>query len=164
MIVKAAMLTAALLGAAGTGAAGAEPAAGQQETAPAAQPAPAAAIPPTPAQRAEALAFTNHPFVLGEWKVAEAQRPLMRCVQISSGTRTDVATGAVEQISKISNRCSFPVRFVGEVGKGNEAMTVCAAELRVKTVMLPEQEFDLPGVTGGNCFRDVETLAAETIE
>jgi hypothetical protein len=88
----------------------------------------------------------------------------MRCVQILSGTRTEVETGEVQQISKIANRCSFPVRFVGEVGKSDSSWKVCVAELRVKTLMLPEGEYDLPDMAGGNCFGDVELLAAEPVE
>jgi hypothetical protein len=175
MIIKSAALTAALLTAACAEARDGQPLAEPRDAQAAAQPAPAAAptmtatpatIAPLPsaAQRDEALAFTDHPFVLGTWKIAEANRPLMRCVQILSVTRTHQATGEVEQLSKIGNRCSFPVRFIGEVGKSDESRTVCVAELRVKTLMLPNEDYDLPDVKGGNCFRDVELVAAETGE
>lgn len=179
MTIKAAALVAASLTAACAQARdGDQPIAPPEAKAPAAPapapsagtppPAPAATVTPAPtptaAQRAEALAFTDHPFVLGSWKIPEANRPLMRCVQIMSGTRTDVATGEVERISKIGNRCSFPVRFIGEVGKSDAARTVCIAELRVKTLMLPEGDYDLPDMQGGNCFGDVELVAAETGE
>jgi hypothetical protein len=113
---------------------------------------------PTAAQLQEARAFPDHPFVLGLWKVPEAHRPLMRCVQIGTVTRTDVATGESTKATKLSNRCGFPIRFTGTVGKKDSSGTICVAELRPTGLLPPDDGFDLPGVDGGNCFDDIEEL------
>jgi hypothetical protein len=163
MFRRTAILTLALLSAACAEARQNGQATQNQDVAAAAQPAPdagASAGAPSPRQRDEALAFTNHPFVLGIWKVPEAHRPMMRCVQISSGTSTDLQTGEVEHVSRLSNRCTYPIRFTGEVGKSDASGTVCVPGLRAKTVLIPGGDFDLP-VRDGNCFRDIEELAVE---
>jgi hypothetical protein len=113
---------------------------------------------PTAAQLEEARAFPNHPYVLGLWKIPEAQRPLMRCVQIGTVTRTAVATGESTKATKLSNRCGFPIRFTGTVGKKDVSGTICVAELRPTGLLPPGDGFDLPGVDGGNCFDDIEEL------
>ena len=114
---------------------------------------------PNSAQLDEARAFKDHPFVLGQWKVLDANRPLMRCVQISSGSVTDLETGEVTRLSRISNRCSFPIRFIGEVGKVDGSGTVCVPELRAIATLPPHQALDIPQIEVGNCFRDIEDLS-----
>lgn len=164
-MVTRAMLALALLSAAcGEAPQGAQAKAGQSETGPApgASELPASAGTPSAAQLDEALAFADHPFVLGRWMVPEAHRPLMRCVQIGSGTRTNLETGEVTRATKVWNRCSFPIRFTGTVGKKDESGTICVPELRPTGVLLPDDGFDLPQVMGGNCFDDVEELAVDT--
>ncbi len=151
MIVNGFFLAAALLSSAGA------------ESQASGQPAPAVAtvvgIAPDETQRKEALDFQDHPFVLGTWKILEAHRPLMRCLQLASGTRTEADTGKVTPFARLSNRCSFPLRFIGEVGKKDAAGNVCLAELHVKSTMPAFQEFDLPDfVTSANCFRDIAEL------
>jgi hypothetical protein len=119
---------------------------------------PAVGDAPTAAQLEEARAFPDHPFVLGLWKVPSSHRPLMRCVQIGTVTRTDVATGEVTKATKLSNRCGFSIRFTGTVGKKDSSGTICVAELRPTGLLPPDDGFDLPGVDGGNCFDDIEEL------
>jgi hypothetical protein len=119
--------------------------------------------PPSEANRQDALSYSSsHPFVLGDYNIPETNIIIMRCFEIASGSGTSSETNQVVRFTKLTNRCSFPIRLAGEIGTMDEARKVCTPKLRLDRVFVPFDEYYITEFTTGNCFNDVNELSVPT--